>query len=191
MWLINKATTMSSRSSFPEVQRVIFPADTVGGGYSLSYDGQTTETIAVSGGLAGVAANLKQGLEALPNIGAGNIEVRNTPLRSGTDSNNFIFNVAFRGTLAETDVPPLTVTESRLLTTSGVRTITIEELAKGVRSDPDAFRLAFEPSDEYPNALTAEDGDRHPVTGNLLEAAVFQRSRRIRRRRFSAGKRRR
>ncbi len=80
-----------------------------GGTFTIKYGSETTAPIAPAfftgggGGLiydeVGTATNIKNALQALPSVGAGNISVRNL-----TSESTFRFGVNFIGTLAHTDL---------------------------------------------------------------------------------------
>jgi hypothetical protein len=82
-----------------EVQSVLISA--TGGTYTLSFEGQTTTSLAFDA----TSAQVQVALEALSTIGAGNVSV------AGSSSNH---TVTFVGALANTQVPQLTGDESGL-----------------------------------------------------------------------------
>lgn len=84
--------------------------------YTLTFSGQTTASIAE----AATAAQVQAALEALSNIGAGNVVVTGGPLATGP------FSVKFVGNLANTDVPQMTSTP-----TGGTGTVTIATATAG------------------------------------------------------------
>lgn len=76
--------------------------------FTLTYSGQTTGSIAA----AATAATVQAALEALSNIGAGNVSV--------TGSAGGPYTVSFQGTLADTNVAQMTATP-----TGGTGTVTV------------------------------------------------------------------
>jgi hypothetical protein len=79
--------------------------------FTLTYSGQTTGSIAA-------AATVQAALEALPNIGAGNVSV--------TGSAGGPYTVSFQGTLADTNVAQMTSTP-----TGGTGTVTVATVTAG------------------------------------------------------------
>lgn len=82
--------------------------------YTLTYSGQTTASIAA----AATAATVQAALEALSNIGTGNVVV--------TGSAGGPYTVSFQGTLADTNVAQMTSTP-----TGGTGTVTIATSTAG------------------------------------------------------------
>lgn len=85
-----------------EVQTVTIGGSPTGGTFTLTYSGQTTAAIAYNAS----AATVKSRLEALSNIGAGNVDV--------TGSNGGPWTVTFKGTLQDTDVAQMTANAGSL-----------------------------------------------------------------------------
>lgn len=81
-----------------EVQRITYAATPEAGDYTLTFDGEETGAIAWDDNAAAIQA----ALEALPNIGSGNVEVTG----SGP------FDVEFIGDLADANQPELTANSS-------------------------------------------------------------------------------
>lgn len=79
----------------------VFPLGT----FTLTFKGQTTTPIAYQATDAVDALAIKQALEALSTIGAGNVEV--TTLQGGDFDGRFF--IRFKGALGEQDVPQITV----------------------------------------------------------------------------------
>ena len=89
-----------------EVQRITIAGTPTQGTFTLTYAGQTTAPIAYNA----TAANVVTALEALSNIGTGNVTGANGPL-PGT-----AVNITFTGTLAATDVAAMTADANKLTT---------------------------------------------------------------------------
>lgn len=82
--------------------------------YTLTFSGQTTASILASA----TAADVQAALEALSNIGAGNVAV--------TGNVGGPFTVTFQGTLADANQPQMTATP-----TGGTGTVTIATVTEG------------------------------------------------------------
>lgn len=76
---------------------------TAGGTFTLSLDGYTTNNIAVGADAATTASNIQTALEALPNIGSGNVAVTWDAVRQRYD-------IKFQGVLSAMNLPALTIT---------------------------------------------------------------------------------
>ena len=76
---------------------------TAGGAFTLTFDGYTTSNIAVGADAATTAGNIQAALEALPNIGSGNVAVTWDAVRQRYD-------IKFQGVLSAMDLPALTIT---------------------------------------------------------------------------------
>lgn len=85
-----------------EVQTVTVTGSPTGGTFTLTYDTQTTSALPYNA----TPAAVQTALEALTNIGAGNVTVSGGPL-PGT-----AITVTFKGELANTDVAQMTATSS-------------------------------------------------------------------------------
>lgn len=84
--------------------QVITPTGTISGGtFTLTYSGQTTADIAYNA----TADAVQNALEALSNIGIGDVQVFGGPLSGGTN-----LYIEFRGALAATNVATITRTSS-------------------------------------------------------------------------------
>lgn len=79
-----------------EIQVVTVSGNPDGGDWTLTFDGQTTDSLAPDA----TGAQVQAALEALSNLGSGNVSV----------SGDGPYAVTFQGTLAGTDVPELTAT---------------------------------------------------------------------------------
>jgi len=106
---ISVSTTAATGSGSPvnEVQTVTLTGTPSGGTFTLTYDGQTTGTIAYNAS----AATVTNALEALSNIGSGDVAV--------TGSAGGPWTVTFTGALAGTNVPQMTADGSSLTGGSG------------------------------------------------------------------------
>jgi hypothetical protein len=110
--------SVSAGSGVNEIQQVTIAGTPTGGTFTLTYSGQTTAAIARNA----TAATVDTALEALSNIGAGNVSVAGGPGPSTP------WTVTFTGTLAATNVAQMTSTSSLTGGTGGtdeVQTITI------------------------------------------------------------------
>lgn len=90
-----------STVSVNEVQTITESNNSTGGTFTITFDGQTTAAIASGAG----AATVKSALEALANIGTGNISVT----RTGSPR---VYTLTFTGTLGGTNVAQVTATSS-------------------------------------------------------------------------------
>lgn len=113
--VFSSTTTVAPQN---EKQTVKINGSPTSGTFTLTYDGQTTSAIAYNASNATVVA----ALEALSNIGVGDVAVTGGPLPNRT------ITIEFKGALAATDVPQLTSDATSLgtstsnLTTATVRT---------------------------------------------------------------------
>lgn len=93
--------------------------------FTLTLSGQTTGSIAA----AATAATVKAALEALSNVGAGNVDV------SGSNGGPYL--VTFKGALADTDVAQMTATP-----TGGTGTVTVAtQTAGGADASSDGLQV--------------------------------------------------
>jgi len=111
-----------------EVQRYAFgtiasPATTVAGTFTITYDGQTTDSIWYNAD----AAAVDTALELLSNIGVGDVSV--------TESSGVV-SIEFTGALADTNVPQHTITSSLKQTASTVTTTNSTSGAADVYAAP-------------------------------------------------------
>jgi hypothetical protein len=93
-------SVLTSDSATDEVQTVTV-ANATGGTFTLTFSGQTTAAIAYNAS----AATVKTALEALSNIGVGDVLVS----KVGT-----VYTISFAGALADTNVAQLTADDSSL-----------------------------------------------------------------------------
>lgn len=84
-----------------EVQQITL-SDATSGTFTLTFDGQTTSAIAHDAS----AADVQSALEALPNIGSGDVSV--------TGNDDGPWDVTFKGELADEDVAEMTIDDSGL-----------------------------------------------------------------------------
>lgn len=99
-------TQAGSSTGVNEVQTVTLNGAPTGGTFTLTFQGQTTAANAFD--IA--AATLTTNLEALSNIGVGDVSITRTG--SGTVSSPYKHTITFQGALASTDVAQLTSTSS-------------------------------------------------------------------------------
>lgn len=124
---VNKSGQLISNTApASEIQSISFGAN--GGNFSLTFAGQTTVSLAASASAAQVLA----ALENLTNIGAGNLIVS-----GGAGS----FVIAFKGALANANLPQLTATSA--LTLAGApASIAMGTVVQGVGNEVQAINLA-------------------------------------------------
>lgn len=109
-------------STFEVNERQKVVVDATGGTFTLTYDGQTTAAIAFNAAASAVAA----ALEALSNIGVGDVAVAGGPGNAGGSAPYY---VTFQGALEEQDVAQLTASAASL--TGGASTVTISTTTPG------------------------------------------------------------
>lgn len=111
-------------SSFlDEIQQIVFSNNVTGGTFTLSFNGQTTGAITYNAGDSAVTvANILAALEALSNVGIGDVQVTADSLTS--------FKVAFaNGQYASVNVPLMTVDFTNL--TGGNAAVVITTIQNG------------------------------------------------------------
>jgi hypothetical protein len=118
--MLGRAVATGITKSGNEIQTLAITGSPTGGSFTITYSGQTTGAIAYNAAAAAVQA----AMEALSNIGAGNVACAGGPL-PGT-----AVAIEFRGALRQTDVPAITTTNSFTGGTGPSTTIT--ETVKGV-----------------------------------------------------------
>lgn len=142
-----------------EIQRIIVNAS--GGTYTLTFDGQTTGSIAVGAS----AGDVQTALEGLSNIDPGDVDV------SGSGTSSDPYYVEFTGALAATNVPQMTGSVGGL--TGGSVTVTTltqgeapvnEQQSIYVVGDDGTFTLSYD--DETTVALD------HDAAAAIVEAAL-------------------
>lgn len=104
-----------------EVQHVTVTA--TGGNFTITYDGETTANIAYNASPSTGAASVQARLEALSNIGTGNVSVTGGP---GDSSGSSPYLIEFIGDLAEIDVEEVTATNVSLVHTNEVQRVTVD-----------------------------------------------------------------
>lgn len=114
-------TTTQGNAVQNEIQRISASPAPTGGTFTLTYDGQTTSAIAYNA----TAATVDAALEALSNIGAGDVSVTGGPLATAP------FVVTFQNALANTNVAEMTGSSSM---TGAVPTLTISTSTAGLEA---------------------------------------------------------
>jgi hypothetical protein len=112
-----------------EVQTLTLGGTPTGGTFKLAYDGQVTDDIAWTDVDATLIAAVDAALEALTNIGAGNIAAADGTLTSGIGT----ITLTFGGDLAKLAVNLITVNENALEGTDP--TVAVTETTPGVTAD--------------------------------------------------------
>jgi len=112
-----------------EIQSVKLPSTTTGGTFTLTFDGQTTAPIAYNA----TAATVRTALQALTNVGTGQIAVTGGPGPANA------WTITFQGTLATRNLLPLKAS-GLLLTPPG--TVTITTVQNGGSDDEDGVVLS-------------------------------------------------
>jgi hypothetical protein len=129
-----------------EVQRLTFEGSPVGGTFTLTFNGETTNNISFTANKVNQAAAIQQALEAdIPALN-GNIRVEvDTSTNPQLPANRYYLR--FVDDLRNTDAALLTADGSGLQTdpsdSSATADVNVLPFADGVRSDVDAFRQAF------------------------------------------------
>lgn len=121
------ATTQAGTASGVNEKQYIRLGGALGGHYHLTFEGQTTAEIAYNAS----AATIDTALEALSNIGAGNVTV--------TEPSTGTFLVEFTGSLAAKDVGEITVDNSAL--TGGPVYVTVTQLAVTGRNEQQSVTI--------------------------------------------------
>lgn len=124
-----------------EIQTVTITGTPTGGTFTLSYDGNTTAAIAFNASFVTVQA----ALEALPRIGAGNIDCTGGPL-PGTP-----VAVRFKDRLGVRPVLLMSATSS--LTGGTTPAIAVTETRLGAYGDPIQMRVETGPFGAFPQAV--------------------------------------
>ncbi len=104
-----------------EVQNLEIGGTPTGGSFKLAFDGYTTDAIAWSSTNATLISNIDAALEALPNIGAGEVTVADVDLASGIGN----VSITFSGNLGKLNVPTITVASNDLEGTSPTVAVTV------------------------------------------------------------------
>jgi hypothetical protein len=127
--------------------------------YTLTFDGQTTESISADA----TAADVQEALEALDNIGPGNVVV--------TGEVGGPFTVKFVGALANQDVAQMTATPN-----GGTGSVTIATQTAGGSVPSDGRHQPGDDSGFLLESVNLRDGDvicGLLLHGSVLEARVF------------------
>ncbi len=129
---------LTAQPAADEIQTVSLSGLPTGGTFTLSFDGQTTAPIPYNATADQVAA----ALEALPDIGQGNLADTLGPVNTG------LVSLTFQGALGATNVDQITGDGSGLITpmglTGGVITSTVGQGASGsITSDPNTLAVGF------------------------------------------------
>lgn len=112
-----------------------------GGTFALTFDGQTTATLAYNA----LASQVQTALEALPRIGAGNVVVTGGPLNSQS------MNITFVAALSAKPVPEIGVIYNLTGGTNPVMGIAV--LAVGVPGDPVLIQIETGPMGAFPQKM--------------------------------------
>lgn len=107
-------------SGVSEVQTLTFGGTITGGDFALTFQGGTTASIAWSGVNATLVGLIQAALEALPNVGTGNVTVAEGTMTAGIGT----ITVTFAGVLANRDVGPITIAANTLTGTAPTLTVT-------------------------------------------------------------------
>jgi hypothetical protein len=122
----------------PEIQRLEFdgiPNDIEDGSWTITFDGETTAPLSTNGG---GAAAVQAELESLSNIGAGQVSVTDY-MSGGLDWMGY--DIEFAGTLANTNVPEVTVTPSGLKRKADTITLTTIQTGQSVAQEEQTIDL--------------------------------------------------
>jgi CSLREA domain-containing protein len=121
---------------FPQVDS---PAIT--GTFKLTFDGQETPDITYDGGVDYLAEKVQLALEALPNIGPGNVRVTVEPPNPKEPVNADTIRVQFLKALGERDLPEMTINPAGL---TNYADVVVTQLYPGDDpTNPGTFRTAF------------------------------------------------
>lgn len=140
-----------------EVQLVTLPGNPSGGTFTLTFQGQTTGNLDYDA----AAADIEAALEALSNIGSGNVSV------SGDDGGPW--TVEFTGALAETDVGQMTASGANL--TGG--TVTISTVQAAIAHQNEQVLLTMSASVTSGTfTLTYDSSESTDIAYNATSASV-------------------
>ncbi|MCC6509342.1 MAG: tandem-95 repeat protein [Pirellulaceae bacterium] len=149
--------------------------------FKFTFDGQTTGPVNLFNGNSArsadaVGAAIQTALEALPNIGAGNVVVRRDAVTSAADQTanrrRNSYDIIFANEMAGKDVSLITVDVSGIVMQAG-QTLDFEMIDKhpASQNDPAAVAAAFFFSDEFTTGRNAQLGtnqfDEVGATGGL------------------------
>ncbi len=104
-----------------EVQNLEIGGTPTGGSFKLAFDGYTTAAISWSATNATLISNIDTALEALANIGSGEVTVADVDLSSGIGN----VSITFSGDLGKLNVPIITVASNDLEGTSPTVAVTV------------------------------------------------------------------
>lgn len=157
---LSVVTLTEGNAGTDEVQTFTLYGTPTGGTFTLTYDGQTTGAIAYNAS----AATVDTALEALSNIGAGDVAVTGGPLPGSA------LTITFGGALADTDVAEITCDPGSL--TGGSISVSVAETtagAAGLDDDLEHFWTCDQSSgDRYDSVGTADiSGSLAAVTGHI------------------------
>jgi CSLREA domain-containing protein len=125
------------------------------GTFKLTFDGQETPDITYDGGVDYLAEKVQLALEALPNIGLGNVRVTVEPPNPKEPVNADTIRVQFLNALGERDLPEMTIDSAGL---SNYDDIVVTQLYPGDDpTNPGTFRTAFAAVSPFVNGLRAVD----------------------------------
>ena len=111
-----------AHNTFEINERQAIAVDATGATYKLKFGGKTTAKI----NAIATAKQVREALEALESIGAGNCDVTGGPGNAGATAPYY---VTFKGTLKDQDVATLEVVEEE--TTGGAGTVTVTTTTAG------------------------------------------------------------
>ena len=148
-----------------EIQRLAFSAVPDAGSFALDFDGQITAPIAFSAN----AAAVQSALEALSNIGAGNVSV------SGSFAAGF--DITFQGALAEANQTQIVVDANTLTIALAAIIITPSTTTGGVLPSVEILSFSTTDGEVAAPASTLSVLDNGPITGfdsvtNPLDATL-------------------
>jgi hypothetical protein len=141
-WGVGPYNVILGGTQANEVQRVTITGTPTGGTFTLTYAGQTTAPIAHNA----AAAAVQSALEALSNIGVGDVVCSGGPLPG-----SFVA-VTFQGALANTDVTQMTAASS--LTGGTTPTVAVTTTTPGSPGTASKLPTALDPLDHLLMILT-------------------------------------
>jgi phage tail sheath protein FI len=146
-----------------EVQTVSISGTPTGGTFTLTFNGQTTSSIAYNAS----ASTVQTALQALSTIGSGNAVV------SGGPGPGTAWVVTFQGTLQHTNVPAMTATSS--LTGGTSPAVAVAVTTEGVSKGYNVYRLeVLGPSDSVNTAVQVlESYDRVMLVNDEATLAAY------------------
>ncbi|QDU75429.1 hypothetical protein Pan97_24610 [Bremerella volcania] len=155
--VVSRTIVSTGGNSANEVQVVALPGNPSGGTFTLSFQGQTTSNLTHDES----AADVEAALEALSNIGSGNVSV------TGDDGGPW--TIVFTGGLASTDVAQITASGANL--TGG--TVTISTIQTAVPNQNEQVLLTMSASVTSGTfTINYDSSDSTDVAYNATSAAV-------------------